>query len=88
MRKKSAIKAPGTFHHHVEVRVTVLLFSPYVFSSTFRARSVGFTILGVISCVYDCLLPSHGGGHIPSVWMLHAGCFLLLAFTHLRHEFS
>ena len=37
--------------------------------------------------MWPFLKSSHRGSHIPSLWMMHAGCvFLFLAFTHLGHE--
>ena len=47
----------------------------------------GFTILDeVFAYVTFFFFLFHQGSHIPSSWMVHAGCVLLLAFTHVGHE--
>ena len=59
-------------------------------SSAFPAISLGFTSLGEIFAYvalfsflfFSFFLSNHRGSHIPSSWMVHAGCVLLLAFTH------
>ena len=55
-------------------------------SSTFPAVSLGFTVFGEMFCVCDrvnfFLKFFHRGSHIPSSWMVHAGC-IFIAGIHL-----
>ena len=65
-------------------------------SSAFPAISLRFTIWGeIFASVTDFFKSNHWGSHIPSSWMVHAGCFfvclfvfvcLLTAFTRQEHE--
>ena len=45
------------------------------------AISLGLTILGCDFYVCDRFLSNHWGSHIPSLWMVHAGC-VFVAGTH------
>ena len=54
----------------------------------FPAIPLGFTIRGEIFgnvTVFNSY-SNHRGSFIPSSWMVHAGVFLLPAFTQLGHE--
>ena len=44
-------------------------------------RYVGFTIFCEIFAYVTVLQPNHRGSHIPSSWMVHAGC-VFVAGTH------
>ena len=46
-----------------------------------RVHHFGGEIFAYVSGV----LSNHRGSHVPSSWMVHAGCFLLLAFTRQGH---
>ena len=43
-------------------------------SSVFPAVFMGFSILGEIFVYVTGFQTNHRGSHIPSLWMVHAGC--------------
>ena len=43
-------------------------------SSAFPVRSLGFTILCEIFVYVNVFQSNHSGSHIPSSWVVHAGC--------------
>ena len=51
-------------------------------SSVFLAISLGFTILGEIFGYVTVFYSNHRGSHIPSSWMVPAGC-VFVAGIHL-----
>ena len=48
--------------------------SPLSSPSAFPAISLRFTILGEIFAYVTVFESNHWGSHIPSLWMVHAGC--------------
>ena len=55
-------------------------------SSVFPAISLGFTILGEIFAYLTIFQSSHRGSHIPSSWMVHAGCVFYAGIHQSRDE--
>ena len=55
-------------------------------ASVIPARSLGFTSFGEIFASVTVFLSCNWGSHIPSSWMVYAGCILLLVFNLLEHE--
>ena len=53
-------------------------------SSAFPAISLGFTILGEILQYVTVLQSNHIGSHIPSSWIVHAGCVFLAGIHPTR----
>ena len=55
-------------------------------SSAFPATSLGFVIFGEIFAYMTVFQSNHRGNHIPSLWMVHAGC-VIVSHTHLSRVF-
>ena len=53
--------------------------SPYIYaSSAFPAISPGVIILGEIFAYMTVFQSNHRGSHIPSSWIVHAGCVFIV----------
>ena len=59
-----------------------------LYSPAFPLMPLGFFIFGEIFAYVTVFWSNHRGSHIPSLWMVHTGCVLLPAFTHLGHEYQ
>ena len=59
---------------NVKVFVTAISNVAVISSSVFPFMSLGFTIFGEIFAHVTILQSNHRGSHIPSLWMVYAGC--------------
>ena len=56
--------------------------------SAFPAISLGFTITGKIFAPVTVFQSNHSGSHIPSLWMVHAGCVFVAGIHPSRTRMS
>ena len=77
----------ATMRNKLQMKITVSLFFSFFLHSP--AISLGFTILSEIFCVCDRFcnptIDSDWGSHIPSSWVVHAGCVFVVSI-HLSRK--